>query len=576
MLRLPSLACATFSLRSAATRPWHAVRRGMALLYRDLDTPPGASLPLTAGEAAHREQLRHLHPNRPAQPLSQQLLQDRDAGVPWLTIPTYPRTAECFVCHVGVGGFHRAHQAHYTHRLLQWYADHPAQRPAERFGICGVGLRPRVSVADGGDEVMCEVLQKQDFLYTLVLRSADGTDGHVIGSIMDFVLAPRDFRACVERLAQPSTRIVSLTVTEKGYFQTPLRRLNTAHAAIEHDLRDPDHPATIYGLLASSLRLRKQRGQPPYTLMSCDNMPENGDTLRQLLLQFLELCDPSLCDWVAEYAAFPNTMVDRITPVTEERHKELLAQDFGVADQWPVFAEHFTQWVIEDHFTCGRPEWERVGALFVPDVKPYEYMKLRLLNGTHSALAYFSYLAGHRVVDVALADPVIATFVQGYLRSVQPCIPEVPGVDLDVYAATLVQRFSNAYIKDQVVRLTEDGSQKLPATMKDPILELSRKQLPTQWLALAVAGFLQFMSGRTLDDQPIDCIRDPLAEPLRPACQAACVSGDVQLPLELVLGAEVATLQPFAAEVAAALGVLRGAGVAAAIAPLLPALPTTR
>jgi len=254
-------------------------------------------------------------------------------------------------------------------------------------------------------------------------------------------------------------------------------------------------------------------------------------------------------------------MVDRITPVTQEHDKDFLRSEFGLDDQWPVFAEHFCQWVIEDHFVAGRPELEKVDALLVPDVRPYERMKLRLLNGGHSALAYLSYLAGHTEVDEAMADPLIAKFVEHYLRAVRPSIPPVPGVNVDDYIAILCHRLANPYLKDKVARLAEDGSKKLRTTMRDPILELTAAGQPTRLLALAVAGFFRFMTGEDMAHRPITVIRDPVAEELRDLCKAACLSIDVHAPLLLVLGPEVAALPGFKGEVQAALGYLQATGV---------------
>jgi len=496
------------------------------------------------------------HAGSPPVPVNKQLLTR-----PPLTLPNYRRECECYMVHIGVGGFHRAHQAHYMDRLLHHYHRNPSERPPEVYGICGMGLRPRMSDRDPGDELMAKALRQQDSLYTLVLRGGRGTEATVIGAMMEYILAPDDYAAAIERLADPTTRIISLTVTEKGYCQTVQGDLDLCHPAIQHDLQHPSTPQSAHGIITASLRLRHLRGQPGVTVLSCDNLPENGDTVKRVLRQFIEASSPELLAWVDHNVSFPNSMVDRITPFTDEHDKESLRLEFGLDDQWPVFAEHFCQWVIEDHFISGRPELEKVDALFVPDVRPYENMKLRLLNGGHSALAYLSYLAGYTHVDAAMADPLIREFVGHYLYGVRPCIPPVPGVNLSTYIAILNQRFANPNIKDKVARVAEDGSKKLRTTMTDPILELTAAGHSTRFVALAVAGFIRFMTGEDMDHQPITVIRDPVAEDLRGLCKASCTTLDVQAPLRLVLGPEVAALAGFEAEVQAALGDLQTIGV---------------
>eukprot|EP01001_Neometanema_parovale_P005669 NODE_2085_length_1515_cov_131.971264_g1984_i0.p1 GENE.NODE_2085_length_1515_cov_131.971264_g1984_i0~~NODE_2085_length_1515_cov_131.971264_g1984_i0.p1 ORF type:complete len:331 (-),score=77.68 NODE_2085_length_1515_cov_131.971264_g1984_i0:523-1419(-) len=294
-------------------------------------------------------------------------------------------------------------------------------------------------------------------------------------------------------------------------------------------------------------------------------MPENGDTLRELILEFAHMIDTELHDWIKKEVAFPNTMVDRITPMTEDFHREIIKNDFGVVDKWPVFAEQWYQWIVEDTFSAGRPEWEKVGALFVKDVKPYEKMKIRLLNGAHSALCYIAYLTGQRFVDDAMRQRSIYGFVYRYLDGITPTIPPVKDVDLESYKKSLLGRFANPFIKDTLARLAEDGSKKLGTTMREPILELTAQGNSTKWIAVAVAAFVCFMTGWDSDSNPIECIRDPLAHVLKAQCTQACFRRNVTPVLETVFGAEVASLTDFKLEVETALSLILEMGAAKAL-----------
>ncbi len=416
--------------------------------------------------------------------------------------PSYDRTPGkpySRICHVGVGGFHRSHQAVYTDDLLELTGGKAAATPeTDRWGICGVGLMV-------WDKKMYEALKGQDHMYTVLFRSQVGNDARVVGSIFDFVFAPEDYNALFATLNDAATKIVSLTITEKGYCQKVDGNLNTDDPNVKHDVSDPtlSTPRTAMGMICGALDRRRKAGQKSFTVLSCDNQPDNGHQLEKLVKQMAELAvGPELRAWIEENTTFPNTMVDRITPVTEQVHKDVLEQDFGVVDEWPVVAEHYGQWIVEDKFVDGRPRWEDVGVMFVPDVKPYEYMKLRLLNGTHSALSYVSHLSGFQFVDDALNNdqvrkfvnppshsnayqPTFPTtqlptnpfiypptpnqvrdFVECYMEEVCQSVPHVPGVDLEQYKKDLIARFSNPYVKDKVERLMLDGSQKLRNTMR--------------------------------------------------------------------------------------------------------------
>ena len=355
------------------------------------------------------------------------------------------------IVHIGVGGFHRAHQALAVDRLLR-------QGEAYDWGICGIGLMP-------GDRRMQQVMADQDGCYTLVEKSPDGGwSARVIGSIVDYLFAPDDPEAVLERLADPGTRIVSLTVTEGGYnFSPTTGAFDLTNPAVAADLTGDAPPATTFGLVVEALRRRRERAVGPFTLMSCDNIPGNGEVARRALTSYARALDPDLAAWIEAEVAFPNGMVDRITPVTTAEDVAQISQRFGVADAWPVVAEPFFQWVLEDHFVAGRPAWQDAGVQLVPEVEPYELMKLRLLNAGHQAVAYFGHLMGYEYVHDAARDPVFADYLLRYMRREGiPTLPAVPGIDLTDYTDTLIERFGNAEVRDTVARLAAESSDRIP------------------------------------------------------------------------------------------------------------------
>src|ERR1700687_5576284 len=339
------------------------------------------------------------------------------------------------IVHFGVGGFHRAHQAMYIDRLLE-------KGLASQWGICGVGVMP-------ADRKMADVLDAQDGLYTLILENPDGSrDARVIGSIADYRYAPDDPEAVVELLAAPSTRIISLTITEGGY---------------NIDAVGPEHAVSVFGLVVEALARRRDRGIASPTIVSCDNIEGNGDVARQAFTAFAERTHPGLAEWMGANTKFPNSMVDRITPVTTPEVTASVKEEFGVEDQWPVVAEPFTSWVLADDFSDGRPPLEDVDVLLVDDVTPYELMKLRLLNASHQSLCYFAYLSGYRLVHEAASDPLFAEFLLEYMDSeATPTLKPVPGIDLPEYKQTLIERFANPGVKDTIARLCFGSSDLIP------------------------------------------------------------------------------------------------------------------
>ena len=387
-------------------------------------------------------------------PLNTTTLSSFDGDV---AVPTYDRSAvRTGIVHFGVGGFHRAHQAMYLDRLMN-------EGKALDWGICGVGVMPF-------DQRMRDAMQAQDCLYTLVLKYPDGTfEPRVIGSIVEYLYAPDDPDAVIEKMASEATRIVSLTVTEGGYnFNAVTGEFEADNPDVQHDLQPGVAPKTTFGLITEALARRRERGMAPFTVMSCDNIQGNGDAAKKSFVAFAHLRDAAsedigLGDWVEQNVAFPNCMVDRITPVTTDDDREEIARRFGVEDRWPVVCEDFTQWVLEDHFPQGRPPLEDAGVQLVEDVMPYELMKLRLLNASHQGLCYFGYLAGYRLVHDVCQDPLFANFLLAYMeREATPTLDPVPGVDLEEYKPNLIARFSNAYVRDTVARLCAESSDRIP------------------------------------------------------------------------------------------------------------------
>ena len=420
-----------------------------------------------------------------------------------LPVPDYDRDlVTAGVVHVGVGGFHRAHQAMYHDQLMN-------QGTALDWGICGVGVM-------AADRRMKEVLDAQDGLYTLVLKHSDGTyEPRVIGSIVEYLFAPDDPEAVIEKMAAESTRIVSLTITEGGYNLSDVTgEFDVANPDVLADLEPGAVPRTTFGLITEALRRRWKRGLAPFTVMSCDNLQDNGYLSKRVFTAFAGLRDPDLGDWVEREARFPNSMVDRITPVTTDTDRGEIRERFGIEDLWPVVCEPYTQWVLQDAFTAGRPPYEQVGVQVVEQVEPYELMKLRLLNGSHQAMAYFGYLAGYRLVHEAAQDPLFQAFMLGYMDcEATPTLAPVPGVDLEGYKHTLIERFSNPQVRDTIARLCAESSDRIPKWL----LPVVRAQLVTggeiRRSAAVVASWARYAEGFDEAGQPIevvDRLRDTL------------------------------------------------------------------
>jgi mannitol 2-dehydrogenase len=422
--------------------------------------------------------------------------------------PSYNRSkVTTGIVHFGVGGFHRAHEAMYLDRLME-------QGQALDWGICGVGVMPF-------DLRMRDVMVAQDCLYTLVEKDPEGNwTPRVIGSIVEYLYAPDDPDAVIEKMADPATRIVSLTVTEGGYNVHPVTgEFDADNAAIQADLRGDAPPATTFGLITEALVRRRDRGLAPFTIMSCDNIQGNGHVAARMFGAFARLRDAQLGDWVGQEVPFPNSMVDRITPVTTDEDRAQVAERFGVDDGWPVVCEPFTQWVLEDHFSLGRPAVEDVGVQVVANVEPYELMKLRLLNASHQAMCYFGYLAGYRLVHEVAQDPLFADFLLAYMdREATPTLAPVPGVDLDAYKHKLIERFSNAHVRDTVARLCAESSDRIPKWLLPVIRENLAAGREVTHAAAVVASWARYAEGVDEQDQPITVV-DRLASQLTAIAQ---------------------------------------------------------
>jgi mannitol 2-dehydrogenase len=441
-------------------------------------------------------------PDRPQpQPLSNQTLKYWGERLP---VPAYDRELVTpGIVHVGVGGFHRAHQAMYLDRLMN-------EGKALDWGICGVGVM-------AADRRMKEALNAQDCLYTLVLKHSDGTyEPRVIGSIVEYLFAPGNPEAVIEKMAAASTRIVSLTVTEGGYnIHDTTGDFDVTNPAVVADLQPGAAPRTTFGLVTEALRRRWKAGLAPFTVMSCDNLQGNGRLAKRAFTAFARLQDPELGDWIDSAVRFPDCMVDRITPATTDADRAEIAGRFGIGDRWPVVCEPYTQWVLEDEFTAGRPPYEQAGVQLVDQVEPYELMKLRLLNGSHQALAYFAYLTGYRLVHEAAQDPLFRAFLRGYMeQEAAPTLPPVPGIDLGAYQHTLIERFSNPHVGDTIARLCEYTSDRIPKWL----LPVLRHQLAAggeiRCSAGVVASWARYAEGADEQGNPIDVVdrrRDSLA-----------------------------------------------------------------
>lgn len=462
------------------------------------------------------------------------------AAIPGVALPAYDRDRVTVgVVHFGPGAFHRAHQAFYFDQLL-------AKDP--RWGICAVSLKsPGVR----------DALQPQDGLYTLAQLDAE-TTFRVVGSILEVLVAPEDPPSVFARLAAPTTRMVTLTVTEKGYCLTGAGKLDTAHPDIVHDLAQPREPVSAVGYLVEGLRRRHQAGLPPFAVVACDNLADNGWRLKAAVVAFAEAIDPSLAAWIEAEGRFPRTMVDSITPATDDALRVRVETATGLSDAWPIQREAFTQWVVEDVLGEGAPDLASVGVTLTDDVRGFERAKLRLLNGVHSTIAYVGLLKGHQTVFEAISDPELARIAEDLMvQDIIPTLTAPRGLDLAAYAQAILARFRNPEIRHLLSQIAWDGSQKLPFRILGTVADALENGRSVDRLALPLAAWMHFVRRRAAEGEKIV---DPLADRLVET--AAACSGDAKadvarfLKLEPVFSRNLAGNATFVAALEKAYGAL--------------------
>ena len=452
------------------------------------------------------------------------------------------------IVHLGPGAFFRAFIAPYT--------DEAMSAEGGNWGITAVSLK-----SPGARDA----LAPQGGLYMAVERGPDGDVARQIGSIRNILVAPEDPDAVLSAMAAPQTRIVTLTVTEKGYCHNPRDgSLQHDHPDILHDLANPDCPRSAIGFLAAGLQRRFASGVPPFTVLTCDNLPANGRVVRRAVLEFAARRDAALADWISDQVAFPACMVDRITPATTPADVTALAEMTGLTDPAMVVHEPFRQWVIEDDFPQGRPAWEVAGAQMVATVEAHELMKLRCLNGTHSTLAYLGYLAGHDTISDAVADAPFADLCRRLWHAeILPTIPPPQGEDLPSYCAALLDRYRNPAIRHRTWQIAMDGSQKLPQRLLGTVRDnLAAGRMPTG-LCLAIAGWMRYVGGIDESGKAID-VRDPMADELRAAAQSVDPVLAF-LAMESIFGADLADNDDLVDALRDAYGALAEHGAAAAV-----------
>ncbi|EPR1454391.1 mannitol dehydrogenase family protein [Citrobacter koseri] len=415
--------------------------------------------------------------------------------------PRYDRQQlQTRIVHFGFGAFHRAHQALLTDRVLN------AQ--GGDWGICEISLF-------SGDRLMSQ-LREQNHLYTVLEKGANGNQAIIVGAVKECLNAKLDsLAAIIEKFCEPQVAIVSLTITEKGYCIDPATgSLDVSNPRIIHDMQHPTEPHSAPGILVEALHRRRERGLSPFTVLSCDNIPNNGHVVKNAVLGMAEKRAAELAAWIHQHVSFPGTMVDRIVPAATEESLDEITRELGVADPCAISCEPFIQWVIEDNFVAGRPQWEVAGVQMVDDVLPWEQMKLRMLNGSHSFLAYLGYLAGFQHISDCMQDSAFREAAYRLMMNEQAPTLRITNVDLSRYAASLIERFANPALKHRTWQIAMDGSQKLPQRMLEGIREHLARGSDWPLLALGVAGWMRYVSGVDDAGATID-IRDPLSEKIR-------------------------------------------------------------
>ncbi|MBV8663016.1 MAG: mannitol dehydrogenase family protein [Hyphomicrobiales bacterium] len=438
--------------------------------------------------------------------------------------PRYDRAKlSAGVLHFGVGNFHRAHQAVYLDDLFNDGRDHD-------WALIGAGVR-------AADALVREKLGEQDWLTTVVEQEANSATARVVGSMIDFI-TPGDVAAILEVMTRPEIRIVSMTITEGGYYISPATQsFDATHPDIVFDAQNIDAPKTVFGLIVAGLKRRRAAGLAPFTVMSCDNIPGNGHVTENAVAGLAELADPELANWIRREVAFPNSMVDRITPATSDRERTLLRDVYGLEDNWPVFCEEFRQWVLEDKFPAGRPALERAGVTFAADVAPFELMKMRILNGGHAAIAYPAALLDIHFAHEAMEDAQINAFLAALTkREIMPTVPPPPGVDLEDYRVLIAERFANPKIGDTIARLCLDGSNRQPKFILPTAAARRNAGASVDGLALVSALWCRYAYGETESGKPI-APNDPSWDRIQAAAKQARANPPAFLAMDDIFGA---------------------------------------
>lgn len=402
-----------------------------------------------------------------------------------ISVPKYERSLiRTGIVHIGIGAFHRSHQALFTDSLLHYPG-------SEKWGICAIELL-------GSNQKTVDALAEQDGLYTLMEQGPEGElSVRIVGSIKEYLYAPKEPEAVINKIADPETKIITLTITEGGYnFDEATGKFRMNEKSIQWDLNNPEKPKTVYGYLTRGLKSRKEKGSPGITIQSCDNIQTNGEVLRKMLMTYVQEAEPKLTDWIENHVTFPNSMVDRITPATRNSDIENLKTLFGIVDKCPVVSEPFIQWIIEDKFSCGRPEWEKAGVQFTDDVRPFEKMKIRLLNAGHSLLGLTGALYGYNYIHEVVRDPLFIRLLRDFMdKEAGPMLDPVPGIDIAAYKEMLIERFGNTSIKDTVNRICLQSSAKIPKFLLPTVREQINAGGPVERSAFIVAAWCRLSEG---------------------------------------------------------------------------------
>ncbi len=470
--------------------------------------------------------------------------------------PSYDRAQTMpRLVHIGAGGFNRSHLAVYLDDLLGMAGE-------PRWGEVAVGLLP-------ADREIHDGLASQDHLYSLLQMESGHERLRVVGSLVEHLYAPDQTEAVLARMAAAECAIISLTVTEGGYFiEDATGRFLSENVDVLHDLQHSEAPVTWLGYVAETAERRRALGRGPFTVLSCDNLQDNGAIARRALMAFAELRGGGLPQWIERNVTFPCSMVDRITPRTTAENRALILDRFGIVDHTPVVCETFRQWVLEDDFAAGRPPFEHADVEMTSDVAPYEKMKMRILNGGHSTLGYFADLLGIGFIHGAATDAQLRRLLVAYMDEIKPVVPNLPGIDLDQYAATVVRRFSNTAIRDQVPRICSEGCAKIAKFLVPPLADLLRTGCMPRILPLVIAGWLRYQCGA--DEQGRAMIMaDAQAALLKPFVKAGCVDARLALVESAVFGSLATEFPAWASRVQQYLELLRARGVRSTIASVL-------